>query len=78
MFIKKIKTLNLKNKNYVWKKNDFLNFLDDFIVYNNISYSKNSKKLMFNYLWDKSQNTFLYNIDLKPIYKTYRIYCKNK
>lgn len=78
MLAKNIKTFNSRSKIYVWKKHDFYTFLDYFIIYNNLSYLKTSKKLMFKYLWDKNHNTFLYNIDFTPIYKTYKIYCKNK
>lgn len=75
MFMIKNKLSNLKSKNYVWKKNDFLIFFDDYSVYNNYIYIKNKNNVLFQYLGDKHDHYFKYNLNYLPIYKTYRKYC---
>lgn len=78
MLIKKYKVYNYKSKNYVWKKNDFSPFFDEYSLYNNLLYTKYKKNLMFKYFGNKIKYAFKSNINFTLIYKNYRKYCLKK
>jgi hypothetical protein len=75
MYLKKFKIYNYKDKNYVWNKNDFYNFFDEYLSYKNLLYIKSKKNIMLKYLGRKINNKLIFNWNYNIIYKNYRKHC---